>query len=79
MYSDGYGVLKNLQMAHDWYFNAAKQGHASSKYNLGTICYNAERVEKNFESAYYWFELAARQGVVIAQFILGEMFLDGIG
>ena len=62
MYTNGYGVEKDIVQAVYWYRKAAEQGFAPAQSNLGYLYANGYGVEKDIVQAVYWYRKAAEQG-----------------
>lgn len=67
MYSEGYGVKRDLLSAVKWHRRSAEQGYAPAQYNLGVMYYRGDGVEKNLSLAEEWLSRAAVQGYIPAQ------------
>ena len=59
VYSNGYGVAKDLVEAVKWYRKAAEQGDAIAQNYLGFVYSNGEGVAKDRVEGYAWINLAA--------------------
>ncbi len=59
--------------------SAAKQGNASSQYDLGVYYYRGQGVKKSYRDAVKWYTLAAEQRHSTAQEVLGSMYYAGTG
>ncbi len=62
MYQDGLGTQANLQLAHQWYERAARQGNAEAKQKLANwnqILQNAQKAKAQ--------ELAAQRAAILAK------------
>lgn len=57
----------------------AKNGDASSQYNLGARYLNAIDAPKDLDRAFYWTEKAAQQGYPAAESNLGWLYYNGWG
>ncbi len=75
--ADGATTQQN-QSVH-WYIEGARQGYASSQYQLGKMYQSGEGVEQDFSQAARWFSLAAMQDYASAQYALGELYRQGTG
>jgi tetratricopeptide (TPR) repeat protein len=58
---------------------AAKEGSALGRYNLGASYMDGLGVEQDTAKATYWYALAAEQGLAVAQTKLGLCYYRGIG
>jgi len=74
-----YYAEQNYKEAIEWFRKAAKEGHAESKYRLGTMYLDGKGADKNLAMGKMWIEIAAESGVSLAQYKLAEMLEDGIG
>ena len=79
MYQFGDGVIKDHQIAAQWYERAAIQGVAKAQYNLGFLYYNSQQLSRDDKVAVKWFRLAAEQGFLLAQTNLGVAYGEGRG
>jgi hypothetical protein len=50
------------RLAAQWYFEAARQGHAQAQYSLGILFLTGTGVVQSPEEANRWIERAAAQG-----------------
>lgn len=74
LYSNGFGVELNDELALKNYLIAAEKGHAEAQYNLGIMHQNGWGVPIDEEESLKWYQLAADQGVVGAQLALGRVY-----
>lgn len=58
---------------------AAKQGHASAQFSLGTMYIEGRGVVRDYSKALRWLNRAAEQGNIQAQHNLGMMYTEGKG
>ena len=93
MYNYGEGVLRNGDIACQWYAKAAatfkeaaEQGDAEAQFCLGDMYKEGKGVPRDGAGARQWytkaaatFTKAAEQGDAEAQFRLGDMYKKGIG
>lgn len=79
LYSEGWGVPKNLGMAADWYQQAAMAGNAEAQFMLADSYTHGHGVIQNFPAAVHWYRRAAEQGHRHAQGNLGTFYRDGLG
>ena len=59
-----------MRLAAQWYFEAARQGHADAQYALGILFLAGSGVTQNAAEARKWFARAAKQGHADAQVYL---------
>ena len=50
------------RLAAQWYFEAARQGHAEAQYSLGILFLTGTGLIQNQTEAVRWIERAAQQG-----------------
>lgn len=74
LYSNGFGVDLNDELALKYYDQAATQGHAEAQYNLGVMHQNGWGVPLDEDEGIKWYRLAADQGVVGALLALGRVY-----
>jgi len=75
----GYGMVRNPDLALQWYLKAADQGLVAAQHNIGR-CYNfGTGVEQNFTEAERWYRKAAEQGHTDAMFFLGTLYSNNHG
>lgn len=80
IYVSGHGqVKKDLARAVLWFQEAADNGVANAKYNLGVLYHQGLGVEKNIDKAMELYEQAATLGHAEAQYNLGIAYIEGIG
>jgi hypothetical protein len=79
MYTQGYGVDRNKQVARKWLERAAQHGHAEAQYELGLALLSGRDVVQDFERSAEWLRKAAASGNANAQFELGRMYVAGVG
>ena len=79
MYTQGYGVDRDKQVARKWLERAAQHGHAEAQYELGLALLSGRDVVQDFERSAEWLRKAAASGNANAQFELGRMYLAGMG
>jgi TPR repeat protein len=59
MYDLGKDVPQDSAEAVKWYGNAADQGNADARHNLGIMYASGQGVAKDYVLAHMWFDLAA--------------------
>ena len=69
----------NFPRAFNFFSQAATQGLAEARYELGSMYYFGEGVAKDTVEAVRLFRLAAEQGIAIALLQLGLMYYNGKG
>lgn len=74
LYSNGFGVDMNDDLALKYYGIAAEAGHADAQFNLAVMHQNGWGVPQDEVAANKWFALAADQGNVEAQMALGRYY-----
>jgi TPR repeat protein len=79
LYRQGKGVMRDPEVAAQWFQKAADQGLASAQYYLGHLYDVGEGVEKNSQLAVQWYKKAAEQGEPMAQTNLGVAYAQGEG
>ena len=62
-----------------WFLMAARSGHDTAQYNLGSFYRFGNGVHQNDVEAARWFRLSADQGFAMAQYMLGNMYGAGEG
>lgn len=78
-YSEGTGVVKNVNRAFQLFLKAADQGDLEAEFRLG-LCYcDGDGVVANAKSGFDKFERAANKGHVVAQRMVGVCYDEGIG
>lgn len=58
MYAQGFGVLRNLDAAANWYRKAADQGNAEAQFALGQMYSHGWGVPRDTADAMRWFQMA---------------------
>jgi TPR repeat protein len=79
MYSRGYGVKKDPQIAHRWWSFAAAANDPGAQYNLGLTYAKGDGVAQDYSQAAQWYSKAAQRTHVQAQFNLGMLYHEGKG
>ena len=80
IYVSGNGKVKqDLKRAILWFQEAANNGVANAKYNLGVLYHQGMGVEKNLDKALELYTQAANSGHPEAQYNLGIAYIEGIG
>lgn len=80
IYVGGHGnIERNLPRAVLWFQEAANNGVANAKYNLGVLYHQGLGVEANLNTALDLYREAASQGHPEAQYNLGIANIEGIG
>ena len=78
-YHHGWGVAQDIPLAHRWYKEAAKTGHAAAALSIGELFYYGHLGEVNFEEAAFWYEKAASGENPAAQYSLAHLYFEGLG
>lgn len=80
IYTAGHGgVSINYERAAKWFREAALQGVANARYNLGVLYQQGLGVEKSTDKAIGWYRAAAQLGHPEAQYNLGIAHIEGEG
>ncbi len=80
IYVSGHGkIKKDLRRAVLWFTEAANNGVANAKYNLGVLYHQGLGVESNIDKAMELYASAAQIGHPEAQYNLGIANIEGIG
>ncbi|GBB83915.1 hypothetical protein RclHR1_10580003 [Rhizophagus clarus] len=78
-YEYGYGIIKDEELAFEYYEKVANKNFAYGQLRIGYCYYNEIGIEKDLKMAYYWYEKAAKNGNLLAMQNLGLFYQDGIG
>ena len=70
MYFNGWGVVKDLKLAFQWYKKSSLNGNPYAQYKLGDMYWNGLGVTTNTDTAQIWWKKAADNGYKDAQFNL---------
>jgi len=73
------GVEQNFKQASLWFEEAAHNGIANARYNLGVLYHQGIGVDQDIEKAFAWYKTAAALGHPEAQYNLGIAYIEGIG
>lgn len=80
IYTAGHGgVDVNYSKAAAWFQEAAVNGIANARYNLGVLYHQGLGVERDVNKAINWYRAAAALGHPEAQYNLGIAYVEGIG
>lgn len=80
IYTAGHGGVKvNYTRAAFWFKEAAVQGVANARYNLGVLYHQGLGVPRDITKAIGWYRAAADLGHPEAQYNLGIAYIEGIG
>jgi hypothetical protein len=80
IYTAGHGGVKaDYARAASWFTEAAVQGVANARYNLGVLYHQGLGVPKDLEKAIGWYTAAAALKHPEAQYNLGIAHIEGIG
>ena len=75
LYSQGIGVKRNQDKAHQYLKKAATAGHTDSQSKWALLCLN----EKNPKEAATWFKKAADKGDLSSTYYYGYLLFKGMG
>lgn len=78
-YFYGQGVEINREIAKDWYFAAAKKGHATAQYMYGYILCVSARGEKDLEQGVKFVKKSAEKNHTAAMLLLARNYFYGVG
>lgn len=73
------GIKQNYEQASLWFDEAAHNGIANARYNLGVLYHQGIGVKQDVDMAFQWYETAADLGHPEAQYNLGIAHIEGIG
>lgn len=73
------GVEQDYQRASLWFEEAAHNGIANARYNLGVLHHQGIGIERDTDAAFEWYKAAAVLGHPEAQYNLGIAHIEGIG
>lgn len=73
------GTQQNFERAAQWFREAADNGVANARYNLGVLYHQGLGVKRDLGRALYWYREAARLGHPEAEYNLGIAYIEGIG
>lgn len=80
IYTAGHGGVKqNFERAAMWFREAADNGIANARYNLGVLYHQGLGVKRDLGKALYWYREAATLSHPEAQYNLGIAYIEGIG
>lgn len=80
IYTAGHaGVTIDYNRAAAWFSEAAANGVANARYNLGVLYHQGLGVERDVDKAIGWYRAAAVLGHPEAQYNLGIAYIEGIG
>ncbi len=80
IYTAGHGSVQiDYVRAAMWFKEAALQGVANARYNLGVLYHQGMGVEKNIDTAISWYRSAAALGHPEAQYNLAIAYIEGVG
>lgn len=80
IYTAGHGGVKqNYEKAAFWFRQAAEQGIANARYNLGVLYHQGLGVRQDVSAAINWYQRAAELDHPEAQYNLGIAYIEGIG
>lgn len=80
IYTAGHGGVKqNFDRAALWFREAADNGIANARYNLGVLYHQGLGVKRDLSRALYWYREASTLSHPEAQYNLGIAYIEGIG
>ncbi|MDH3378297.1 MAG: sel1 repeat family protein [Gammaproteobacteria bacterium] len=79
IYSGGYSVTPDPEIAIKWYRLAADQGYAPAQRRMGSIYAKGLGVIQDPAEAFRWYYAAAEGGDTHAQYMIGFSYRDGNG
>lgn len=87
IYSDGLGVEKNHEVAHEYYVKAlsgfqeveAQKPWKYTEYHIGKMIAVGLGTEQDYQTAAEWFQLSAEKKYKYAQYSLGALYHRGQG
>ncbi len=80
IYTAGHaGVTVDFKKAAVWFGEAAANGVANARYNLGVLYHQGLGVDKDVNKAIGWYRAAARLNHPEAEYNLGIAYIEGIG
>ncbi len=80
IYTAGHGGVKqDFDRAAMWFREAADNGVANARYNLGVLYHQGLGVKRDLNRALYWYREAATLSHPEAQYNLGIAYIEGIG
>ncbi|KAF9092924.1 hypothetical protein BGX29_007236 [Mortierella sp. GBA35] len=79
MYREGQGVVQDHVKAMEWFLKAAKDGHAASQRQVGSMYYRGQGVDQEYSKTVEWMLRAADQGLALAQRTVGRFYNEGFG
>lgn len=80
LYTAGQGGVKtDFTRAAQWFEEAANNGIANARYNLGVLYHQGLGVTQDTGKALNWYKAAAAQNHPEAQYNLGIAYIEGVG
>lgn len=81
MYSSGFGVPVDEEMAYEWFLKAAKQGYAEAQFRVALdLDVGHKKVPAaDAKKAAFWYLKAAEQGHTESQWLLAALYDQGRG
>lgn len=73
------GVKQDFGRAALWFEEAAHNGVANARYNLGVLHHQGIGVKQDVAKAFEWYKTAAALGHPEAQYNLGIAYIEGVG
>ena len=80
LYTAGQGGVKtDFARAAQWFEEAANNGVANARYNLGVLYHQGLGISQDTDKALNWYKAAAAQNHPEAQYNLGIAYIEGVG
>lgn len=73
MYEFGQGTSRDVNLAIDWYKNAAEKDNPDAQYHLGRVCLSTP--PQDYDSAVVWLSMAEKKGRAGARDMLKQALL----
>lgn len=73
------GVKQDYKRAAQWFDEAAHNGIANARYNLGVLHHQGIGFKQDINTAFSWYKTAAALGHPEAQYNLGIAYIEGVG
>jgi TPR repeat protein len=79
-YDYGFGTVRDLAAAAEWYMKAARKGDATAQLNIARCLREGDGLEVDKEAAYSWYLKAAKEGGMAEAWLdVGYARFYGIG
>jgi len=79
LYSNGFGVSRNDDLAFTWFYRSAVQNDPMAQYALGSAYLSGQGAPQDDRQAFLWTEKAANQDLGVAVYRLSQMYRAGKG